>query len=120
MRRNCRKRFLLRLAQDGRRTGQPESVLMGRALPAIRVRMERVCGPTGIGEVRTPMEQPTLEDRVAALEQVIAQLVARPDGVIGKNWRTTLGMFDGDPVMKEIDEEGRRIREEDRRRAASG
>lgn len=28
-----------------------------------------------------------------------------------KDWRTALGMFSGDALMKEIDEEGRRIRE---------
>lgn len=28
-----------------------------------------------------------------------------------KDWRSTLGMFSGDALMKEIDEEGRRIRE---------
>jgi hypothetical protein len=27
-----------------------------------------------------------------------------------KDWRSTLGMFSGDALMKEIDEEGRRIR----------
>ena len=28
-----------------------------------------------------------------------------------KDWRSALGMFSGDALMKEIDEEGRRIRE---------
>ena len=28
-----------------------------------------------------------------------------------KDWRSTLGMFSGDALMKEIDEEGRRIRQ---------
>jgi len=36
-----------------------------------------------------------------------------------KDWRRTVGMFEGDPIMKEIIEEGRRIREEDRRQAGS-
>jgi hypothetical protein len=31
-----------------------------------------------------------------------------------KDWRSTLGMFAGDDVMKEIIEEGRKIRERDR------
>src|SRR6516164_7382763 len=30
------------------------------------------------------------------------------------DWRSTIGMFAGDPVMKQIIEEGRRIREADR------
>ena len=72
---------------------------------------------TRIEKSELVMTQPPLEERVAALEQVIAQLVARPGGVIGKNWRSTIGMFDGDPVMKEIDEEGRKIRAEDRHRS---
>ena len=33
-----------------------------------------------------------------------------------KDWRRTAGMFDGDSLMQEIIEEGRRIREEDRRK----
>jgi hypothetical protein len=57
----------------------------------------------------------TLEERVAALEETVAQLVAQSDSVvIRKDWRSTLGWFAGDPIMKEIDEEGRRIREADR------
>lgn len=34
-----------------------------------------------------------------------------------KDWRRTIGMFSGDEVMKQIDEEGRKIREADRQRA---
>ena len=32
-----------------------------------------------------------------------------------KDWRSTLGMFSGDTLMKEIDEEGRRIREAEKK-----
>ena len=32
-----------------------------------------------------------------------------------KDWRRTIGMFDGDPIMQEIMAEGRRLREKDRR-----
>ena len=57
----------------------------------------------------------TLEERVAALEETVAQLLSQPDSVAAKkDWRSTLGMFADDPIMKEIDEEGRRIREADR------
>jgi hypothetical protein len=63
------------------------------------------------------MSQPTLEERVAALEkhmvQLLAQLPLLPQPL---DWRSTVGMFANDPVMKEIQEEGQRIREEDRRR----
>jgi hypothetical protein len=60
----------------------------------------------------------TLEERVAALEETIAQLLSQSDLVVIKNdWRSTLGMFADDPIMQEIDEEGRRIREADRQQA---
>jgi hypothetical protein len=36
---------------------------------------------------------------------------------VEKNWRSTIGMFADDPLMKEIDEEGRKIREADREQA---
>ncbi|HXV64866.1 MAG TPA: hypothetical protein VEK15_29480 [Vicinamibacteria bacterium] len=36
-----------------------------------------------------------------------------------KDWRGTVGMFANDPVMKEIQEEGRKIREAERRDAES-
>jgi hypothetical protein len=34
-----------------------------------------------------------------------------------QDWRRTLGMFTGDEIMKQIDEEGRKIREKERRQA---
>lgn len=60
----------------------------------------------------------TLEERVEKLEKLVDILMHRPDvSARKKDWRRTAGMFDGDPLMKEIIEEGRRIREEDRRKA---
>lgn len=60
----------------------------------------------------------TLEERVAALERQVADLTAngitRPPA---KDWRRTIGMFTGDEVMKQVFEEGRKIREADRARA---
>ena len=35
-----------------------------------------------------------------------------------KDWQRTVGMFRNDPIMEEIIEAGRRIREEDRQQAA--
>ena len=61
---------------------------------------------------------PTLEERVAALEEIVAQFLSQADsGVAKKDWRSTLGMFADDPLMKEIDEEGRRIRDAGRQQA---
>ena len=60
----------------------------------------------------------TLEERVAALEATVAQLLSQADSVGSKkDWRSTHGMFADDPIMKAIDEEGRRIREAGRQQA---
>jgi hypothetical protein len=62
----------------------------------------------------------TLEERVAALEETVTRLLSQSDSLVAKNdWRSTLGMFADDPIMKEIDEEGRRIREADRQQVRS-
>jgi hypothetical protein len=60
------------------------------------------------------MSEPTLDERVAALEREVARLSNR---IAGKDWRSTIGMFAGDPIMQEIIEEGRKIRERDREQA---
>jgi hypothetical protein len=63
------------------------------------------------------MSQPKLEERVAALEKHVVQLLARlPPLAQPLDWRSTVGMFANDEVMKQIDAEGRKIREADRRR----
>jgi hypothetical protein len=60
----------------------------------------------------------TLEERVTQLERFVDELRHRSDASVRKkDWRRTIGMFDGDPIMKEIIEEGRRICEEDKRQA---
>jgi hypothetical protein len=64
------------------------------------------------------MTQPTLAERVTALEREVADLkAALTDGVRPKDWRRTIGMFSGDEVMKRIDEAARKFREADRRKA---
>jgi hypothetical protein len=64
------------------------------------------------------MTSPSLEERVTALEETVAQLLSpSASGHTKPDWRSTLGMFANDPVMQEIDEEGRRIREADRQKA---
>ncbi len=73
--------------------------------------------PDADAEELMAMSQPALEERVAALEKHVVQLLARlPPLSEPLDWRSTVGMFANDPVMKEIQEAGQRIREEDRRR----
>lgn len=61
------------------------------------------------------MPEVTLEERVVKLEQLVDTLLHRVDiAARKKDWRRTPGMFDGDPLMKEIIEEGQRVRGEDR------
>ncbi|GMR23737.1 MAG: hypothetical protein BMS9Abin37_2197 [Acidobacteriota bacterium] len=66
------------------------------------------------------MAQSTFEERLEALEEAVAQLTDRSQpNLESKDWRSTVGMFANDPVMKEIQEEGRKIREAERRDAQS-
>ena len=63
------------------------------------------------------MSHATLEERVAALEKQVGELLAGRAGVgRAKDWRRTRGAFTGDDLMKQVFEEGRRIREAQRRR----
>lgn len=64
------------------------------------------------------MSHATLEERVAKLEKQVAELLSSSgQPKHKKDWRRTVGMFTGDPIMKEIQEEARRFREADRERA---
>lgn len=59
----------------------------------------------------------TLEERVIKLERLVDMLLQRVDvSERKKDWRRTVGLFDGDPLMREIIAEGQRVREEDRRK----
>ncbi len=61
----------------------------------------------------------TLEERVIKLERLVDMLLQRVDvSARKKDWRRTAGMFDGDPLMREIIKEGQRVREEDRRKTS--
>ena len=61
----------------------------------------------------------TLEERVIKLERLVDMLLQRVDvSMRKKDWRRTAGMFDGDPLMREIIKEGQRVREEDRRKTS--
>lgn len=64
------------------------------------------------------MARATLEQCVAALEETVNALIAaQTAGRRLKDWRRTNGAFSGDDVMKQIFEEGRKIREAERKRA---
>jgi hypothetical protein len=64
------------------------------------------------------MSRATLEERVAALERQIAALLADHAGMgRAKDWRRTRGAFIGDDLMKQVFEEGRKIRDAERKRA---
>jgi len=60
----------------------------------------------------------TLEERVAALERQVGALLANaPRTGPDKDWRRTRGVFTGDDLMKQVFEEGRKIRDAERKRA---
>ena len=67
------------------------------------------------------MAQSTIEERVARLERLVDQLLAKPQAVQpgARDWQKTFGMFAGDLVMKEIIEAGQRIRDDDRHNTES-
>ena len=65
-----------------------------------------------------PCFRRTLDERVTQLEQQMNRVIG---GRIDENqpaaddWKQTVGMFRGDPIVEEMIEQSRRIREEDRR-----
>jgi hypothetical protein len=64
------------------------------------------------------MSRATLEERVAALEKQVGALLAnRAETGRAKDWRRTRGLFTGDDLMKQVFEEGRKIRDAERKRA---
>jgi len=64
------------------------------------------------------MSQGTVEQRLDRLEQLVESVVKRlsSDETRKKDWRRTIGMFDGDPVMREIIDEALRTRQQERER----
>jgi hypothetical protein len=64
------------------------------------------------------MSQATLEERVAVLERQVGALLANHAGTgRARDWRRTRGVFTGDDLMKQVFEEGRKIRDAERKRA---
>jgi hypothetical protein len=69
---------------------------------------------------RDVIAERTLEERVAQLEQRLDELAggkASTTQTPTKDWRRTVGMFRGDPIMKEVIDGALRLREEERRLA---
>jgi hypothetical protein len=65
------------------------------------------------------MSQNSLEEQVAALERQVSHLLANSTGARrDKDWRRTRGAFTGDDLMKQVFEEGRKIRAAERPRPA--
>lgn len=66
------------------------------------------------------MQERTMEERVARLEQRLDELAGgrtrRPQSP-PKDWRHTVGIFCGDPIMKEVIDGALQLREEERRLA---
>lgn len=66
-----------------------------------------------------------LERRLAALEKMVAQLVEADEPpregepIKFKDWRKAIGTFPGTELTRQIEEEGRKIREADRRKAGA-
>jgi hypothetical protein len=64
------------------------------------------------------MTPASLEERVAQLERRMDELSqGNAPGAPQKDWRRTVGMFRGDPIMKEIIDEALRMREAEREAA---
>lgn len=67
------------------------------------------------------MPRKTLEQRVTDLEKKVAELIANQAATAPlADLRDLRGAFTGDDVMKQIFEEGRKIREAERKRARRG
>jgi hypothetical protein len=56
-----------------------------------------------------------LQQRLANLEAEVAELKARTTSKEAGDWRSTIGMFTGNEVMRAIDAAALAYREEDRR-----
>jgi len=65
------------------------------------------------------MSETALEERVARLEKLVEGLVDHRNRypASGQDWRSSIGMFDGDPIFREMLDETFRRREEERRQA---
>ena len=70
------------------------------------------------------MSDTQLEQRIQTLEQQMRDVLqsiqtSSSRGTVTKEWRKSLGMFDDSPLMKQIDEAGQRVRQQDREQGAA-
>lgn len=70
------------------------------------------------------MSDSQLEQRIQLLEQqmrdVLQNIQSSPSrSSVTRDWRKSLGMFDDHPLMKQIDEAGQLIRQQDREQGAA-
>ena len=70
------------------------------------------------------MSDTQLEQRIRTLEQQMRDVLqsiqsSSSRGSVMKDWRKSLGMFDDHPLMKQIDEAGQLIRQQDREQGAA-
>ena len=65
------------------------------------------------------MKQLSLESLEKRIEAIEIALAADQSSRTSKDWRKAIGMFAGSDFMKQVDEEGRRIREAEREEARS-
>ncbi len=70
------------------------------------------------------MSESKIEERILTLEQQMREVIQKIQSTPlqnseTKDWRKSLGMFNEHPVMKQIDENGRRIRQDDREQGAA-
>jgi hypothetical protein len=60
------------------------------------------------------MAELTLESLAKRIEALEAALAAGDPSQTSRGWRKAVGMFAGSEFMKQVDEEGRRVREAER------
>ena len=62
------------------------------------------------------MTKGTVEERLDRLEKVVDQVLGRlsSDNPRDKDWRRTVGMFDDDPIVRDIIDGALRSRDEER------
>ena len=70
------------------------------------------------------MSDSQLEQRIQTLEQQMRDVLENIQSSssrdsVTKDWRKSLGMFDDHPFMKQVDEAGQLIRQQDREQGAA-